>query len=868
MATRYCQAFWIKDKKPESIIKIFIEGWFAIFGAPLKILSDNGKEFQNEKVRRMCEKLNIKILATAAESPWSNGLCEKTVGIIKESLRKMREEEVELNLALKWVVSARNSLINNGGFSPNQLVFGKNPSMPNLMGDNTSSPASREGESEVNIVRENLNAMHKARETFVRNESCNKIRIALNKRVREHRIEEAVLGDEVFYKREMESEWRGPAKVVGVTGKIVIVKHGESLREVSRVHITRIQGKEINEEDRKKEMEKEIRYENMERVSKNKEEEQEVGEIVVGEEKSREGPSEEKENQEEIEEGEIEEVPQLRKGDRVRARNKDTGQMEAWTIVSLAGKKSSKLWAHSYNIQDLVSGEKGWVNLKEYEDIEKIEDEEEILLGFEDNIVREAKEKELESWRENEVYEEVEDEGQKYISTRWLVTEKIKEGEKICKARLVARGFEEEMEEWEKDAPTCNAETLKFCLAVMKLKRWLCYSLDVKTAYLQGDEIQREVYLKPPIEGEWAGLWKLRKTVYGLKDAAKAWYGKVVKIVKELKGERSKLEPNIFFWKEGENLKGILCTHVDDFCYGGTEVFIREIIGKLRGMLKVGEQESKRFKYIGVTIEQGEREIRLNQWEYINSIIEPEARRFSGNRVLNDRELTEYRSAVGQLNWVSLHTMPEIAFSVSELSKSFKGGTTQNMRKLIKVVRKVKYNMGGVVMGEIEEENLHWEAYADASFGNIEDGHTQLGYIISLTDGINRCAIWWKSRKARRVAKSTIEAEALGVGEVIEGLVYFNRLWKEVVGGRKLEALVKTDSRTLSTAIKSSTGVSSKRLKIDMLAIREAIESGEIKEVQWVKGKYQIADVLTKSGVSEENIRNYVEDRRIVVKEE
>ena len=233
--------------------------------------------------------------------------------------------------------------------------------------------------------------------------------------------------------------------------------------------------------------------------------------------------------------------------------------------------------------------------------------------------------------------------------------------------------------------------------------------------------------------------------------------------------------------------------------------------------------------------------------------------------MLGGKELTEYRSVVGQLNWVSLHTMPEVAYNVSELSKAFKEGTTQDMRKLIKIVRKVKSIMGGVVINELEEENIYWEAYADASFGNVEDGHTQIGYIISVADGKRRCPIWWKSRKSRRVAKSTIEAEALSVGEAIEGLVYLNSLWEEIVGERKLKAFVKTDSRTLMTAIKSSTGVSSKRLKIDIAAIRETIESGEISEVQWVQGKHQVADVLTKSGVSEENIRDYLEGKEMAV---
>ena len=48
-----------------------------------------------------------------------------------------------------------------------------------------------------------------------------------------------------------------------------------------------------------------------------------------------------------------------------------------------------------------------------------------------------------ESWKKNEVYERVRDIGQKSISTRWIVTDKVVKGEVICKARLVARGFEE-----------------------------------------------------------------------------------------------------------------------------------------------------------------------------------------------------------------------------------------------------------------------------------------------------------------------------------------------------------------------------------------------------------------------------------------
>ena len=46
--------------------------------------------------------------------------------------------------------------------------------------------------------------------------------------------------------------------------------------------------------------------------------------------------------------------------------------------------------------------------------------------------------------------------------------------------------------------------------------------MDVKAAYLQGNAIDRDVYLEPPPEYFRGKLWKLKKTVYDLCDAAKA----------------------------------------------------------------------------------------------------------------------------------------------------------------------------------------------------------------------------------------------------------------------------------------------------------------------------------------------------------
>ena len=57
---------------------------------------------------------------------------------------------------------------------------------------------------------------------------------------------------------------------------------------------------------------------------------------------------------------------------------------------------------------------------------------------------KKLKKQKLNSWKQNDVYEEVDYRDQKLISTRWVLSEKMKDGETITKARLAAGGFEEQ----------------------------------------------------------------------------------------------------------------------------------------------------------------------------------------------------------------------------------------------------------------------------------------------------------------------------------------------------------------------------------------------------------------------------------------
>ena len=87
--------------------------------------------------------------------------------------------------------------------------------------------------------------------------------------------------------------------------------------------------------------------------------------------------------------------------------------------------------------------------------------------------IKEAKVKELNSSKQNDVYEEVDYKNQKLISTRLVLSEKMKDGETISKARLVARGFEEQKNGTSmNDSPTCSIVVLRVLLTIFLSQSW------------------------------------------------------------------------------------------------------------------------------------------------------------------------------------------------------------------------------------------------------------------------------------------------------------------------------------------------------------------------------------------------------------
>ena len=73
---RYTRAYVTKDHKALTAAKTLYEGFISIFGAPERILMDQGKAFTSEVVEQLCSQFRISQSTTTAYHPQGNGQVE------------------------------------------------------------------------------------------------------------------------------------------------------------------------------------------------------------------------------------------------------------------------------------------------------------------------------------------------------------------------------------------------------------------------------------------------------------------------------------------------------------------------------------------------------------------------------------------------------------------------------------------------------------------------------------------------------------------------------------------------------------------------------------------------------------------------
>ena len=286
-----------------------------------------------------------------------------------------------------------------------------------------------------------------------------------------------------------------------------------------------------------------------------------------------------------------------------------------------------------------------------------------------------AIEDEIQKFKNFEAFEEVNDEGQSVIKTRWVFTQHDYDSKGYTlKARLCMRGDKEEnIENIRADSPTTHKDTLKLVLAIAANEDFKIFSGDIKSALLQGKSLDREVFVPPPPEAKLKGkLWKLKKAAYGLIDGARLFYLELRETLIKLGLKNVSGDPALFTYHKDGKLEGFVCFHVDDLFVAGSSAFRNIFLHEVSRKFKFSKVESNRFKYLGCQVEKlANGDIELNQNDYIASIDEVEVTSKSNSCPVNEAERKTIRRVVGELLCVSLMTRPDLSFEVNRLSSKF-----------------------------------------------------------------------------------------------------------------------------------------------------------------------------------------------------
>ncbi|KAJ9540324.1 hypothetical protein OSB04_026830 [Centaurea solstitialis] len=217
--------------------------------------------------------------------------------------------------------------------------------------------------------------------------------------------------------------------------------------------------------------------------------------------------------------------------------------------------------------------------------------------------------------------------GKKAIDSKWVYKIKYKPNGEIerYKARLVAKGFTqvEGIDFHETFAPVAKLVTMRSLLAVSAKKNWAIHQLDVNNAFLHGDLVE-DVYMKIPQGFAKSGetrVCKLRKSLYGLRQASRNWYHKFTRALLDIGFRQSRADHSLFIFKTSGIYVAALI-YVDDVILAGNdERKIADVKAYLDGKFSI--KDLGPFKYfLGIEVARSQEGIVLSQRKYTLDILE------------------------------------------------------------------------------------------------------------------------------------------------------------------------------------------------------------------------------------------------------
>ncbi|KAL1138800.1 hypothetical protein AAG570_008862 [Ranatra chinensis] len=135
--TRWPEAVPIRETSAETIAKAFYERWISRFGVPLKITTDQGRQFESQLFTRLTTMLGIQRLRTSAYHPQANGVVERWHRSLKAALTARLDSANWVRHLPTILLGLRVVMREDNKASTAELVYGRTLRLPgDLFSDN------------------------------------------------------------------------------------------------------------------------------------------------------------------------------------------------------------------------------------------------------------------------------------------------------------------------------------------------------------------------------------------------------------------------------------------------------------------------------------------------------------------------------------------------------------------------------------------------------------------------------------------------------------------------------------------------------------------------------------------------------------
>jgi hypothetical protein len=209
----------------------------------------------------------------------------------------------------------------------------------------------------------------------------------------------------------------------------------------------------------------------------------------------------------------------------------------------------------------------------------------EAMMGPNSEKCLGAMESEIESMHDNQVWNLVDPiDGVRPIGCKWVFKKKTdKDGNvHIYKKWLVVKGFKQvhSIDCDETFSPVVMLKSVRIVLAINAYFEYEIWQMDVKMVFRNGNLIE-DVYMTQPegfADPKYVGkIWKVQKSIYGLKQASQSWNLHFDEVVKGFGFIKNVEEPCVYKKVSGSAVM-FLVLYVDDILLIGNDILMMEVI--------------------------------------------------------------------------------------------------------------------------------------------------------------------------------------------------------------------------------------------------------------------------------------------------